>query len=158
MILSPNMKKLDFSGVIMEADERCGKVYFLNEHGQFFQVVLVYGIYENNGALALSLYCQPHVMYDSEYEPPKQNERSAFNELYAVVTVNLPESNSLPFGTQFVDVNNHNKICEWLIENDIAEPLPIYARSGFCIYPAYKFNVPRGFEEDVNSTITLTIP
>ena len=146
MIPSPDMKKLDLSGVKMEADERCGKVYFLNEHGQFFQVVLVYGVYENNRALALSLYCQPHFIYDGEYDPPVQEGRSAFNELYAVLTVNLPESDSLPFGTQFVDVNNHEMICEWLIENDIAEPLPIYARSGLCIYPAFKFNLPDGFQ------------
>ena len=145
MIPSPDMKKLDLSGVKMEADERCGKVYFLNEHGQFFQVVLVYGVYENNGALALSLYCQPHFIYDSEYDPVQEG-RSAFNELYAVLTVNLPQSDTLPFGTQFVDVNNHEMICEWLIENDIAEPLPIYARSGLCIYPAFKFNLPDGFQ------------
>ena len=139
------MKKLDLSGVKMEADERCGKVYFLNEHGQYFQVALVYGVYENNGALALSLYCQPHVIYDSEYDPPIQEGRSEFNELYAVITVNLPESDTLPFGAQFVDVNNHETICEWLIENDIAEPLPICARSGLCIYPAFKFILPDGF-------------
>lgn len=146
MIPSPDMKKLDLSGVKMEADERCGKVYFLNEHGQYFQVALVYGVYENNGALALSLYCQPHVIYESEYDPPVQEGRSAFNELYAVLTVNLPESDTLPFGTQFVDVNNHEMICEWLIENDIAEPLPICARSGLCLYPAFKFNFPDGFQ------------
>ena len=146
MIPSPDMKKLDLSGVKMEADERCGKVYFLNEHGQYFQVALVYGVYENNGALALSLYCQPHVIYESEYDPPVQEGRSTFNELYAVLTVNLPESDTLPFGTQFVDVNNHEMICEWLIENDIAEPLPICARSGLCLYPAFKFNFPDGFQ------------
>ena len=123
----------------MEADERCGKVYFLNEHGQFFQVALVYGVYENNGALALSLYCQPHVIYESEYDPPVQEGRSAFNELYAVLTVNLPESDTLPFGTQFVYRYKHEMIGEGFIETGIAEPLPLYARSGLCTYPAFKF-------------------
>ena len=69
------------------------------------------------------------------------DRKSRYSELYGVVTVNLQESENLPFGSQFVDVNNHEQICEWLIENEIAEPIPIFARSGFCIYPAFSFNI-----------------
>lgn len=144
MIPSLEMMMLDLSGVTMESNANGERVYYLEEHGRSFRVILVYDVYLNNGSISLSLYCKPHCFIDDEVNPPELGTGTTYCMLYDVITVNLPESNSLPFGSQFVDVNNHDRICEWLIENEIAEPLPILAKSGFCIYPAFKFNIPEG--------------
>ena len=83
-----------------------------------------YSKYVSTGAIAASLY------------------DSVSGDLYGVITVNLPESVFLPYGVQYVDVNNYPDIEKWLRAKGIAEPLGTYACSGFCTYPAYRFNVP----------------
>ncbi len=98
--------------------------------GRKTKVCLKYDVYDVFNSLAVSLY----------YEPAPGTEDSDL-ELFAVITVNLPESADLPFGTQFVDINNYPWVDEWLIENSIAEPSGKIARSGFCVYPAFKFNI-----------------
>lgn len=57
-----------------------------------------------------------------------------------VITVNLPESNNLPKMVQFVDINNFPNIGKWLEGNKIATPIGLSSLSGFCSYPAYRFN------------------
>ena len=97
------------------------QVYRLEEYNEVIDVILVFDAYKINGTLAVSLYTADD------------------GELYDVITVNLPESSSLPEDVQFVDVNNHPTIPEWLIGNGLAEPYPATARSGYCEYPAFRF-------------------
>lgn len=94
------------------------------------KVRIQYDVYEKFNSLSASLY----------YEPTSESGETHL-ELFAVITINLRESEHLPFGTQFVDINNYPWIDEWLIENSIAEPIGKIAKSGFCIYPAFKFNL-----------------
>lgn len=112
----------------MSVDKKKG-VYRFEEHGLEREVVLEYGTYRRGRTLSVSLYCQPK----------QDGEESLFAELYDTITVNLPESRLLPEDTQFVDTNNHPDIGSWLTSNQIAEPTDIRVRSGFCIYPAYRF-------------------
>lgn len=56
-----------------------------------------------------------------------------------VITTNLRESILLPENVQFVDANNFPEIGEWLERNEVASPVGITVRSGFCQYPAYYF-------------------
>lgn len=66
--------------------------------------------------------------------------RTTCGEPFAVLTVNL-SSLRLTTYQSFVDTNN----CPWaekfLVENNIAKPVPhVSRRSGFCSYPLYSFN------------------
>ena len=97
------------------------QVYRLEEYNEVIDVMLVFDAYKSNGTLAVSLYT------------------ADCGELYDVITVNLPESSSLPNGVQFVDVNNHPTIPEWLVRNGVADQYPATARSGYCEYPAFRF-------------------
>ena len=63
-------------------------------------------------------------------------------ELYGVATVNLPESAYLPYGMQYVDINNYPHIGHWLQSNHLAEPTGLCAQNGFCRYPLYDFQLP----------------
>lgn len=61
------------------------------------------------------------------------------DEPYAVVSVNLLESDYIPKMMAFIDINN----CKWaekfLTENGIATPTGEFGESGFCTYPLYDF-------------------
>ena len=105
-------------------------IYQIEEFGATINVVLKYGNYRRGHTLAVSLYCRPD---DTE------NAGLVFCELYDVITVNLPETEHLPSDVQFIDINNHPDIASWLVNNHIAEPYPVFARSGYCVYPAFKF-------------------
>ena len=111
------------------------KIYRIDTYDREEEVVLRFDTYNINDSLAVSLYCR-----NSEMDTDVDN--TPFDDLFGVITVNLRESVTLPFGTQFVDVNNFPGIHKWLIDNNIAEPTPICARSGFCVYPAFKFKLP----------------
>lgn len=112
------------------------KIYRIDGYDRKVEVVLRFGAYRINDSLAVSLYCRQSMLDDEE------KNSAPFDELFSVVTVNLQESATLPFGTQFVDINSYPGIHRWLVDNSIAEPTPISARSGFCVYPAYKFKLP----------------
>ena len=62
------------------------------------------------------------------------------DEPYAVVSVNLLESDCIPKTMAFIDINN----CKWaekfLTENEIATPTGEFGESGFCTYPLYDFS------------------
>ena len=106
------------------------------------EVKLGYASYRNNGTLALQLYCKPEGEDMEYYRGDPQFEKDPFVETYGVATVNLPESAILPAGSQFIDENNLPGIGKWLKENGIAKPVGAAARSGYCTYQAYAFNVP----------------
>lgn len=101
------------------------KAYQIEFCGQKSTVTLRYQDYLNNGSLAVSLY-RKCIEDDSE-------------ELFGTITVNLPNSAFLPFGVQFVDINNFPNITRWLEVNNLAKPLGFSIRSGFVDYPAYEF-------------------
>lgn len=95
--------------------------------------------YTNNGTLALQLFNRPEL--PEGYNLPSDTKKQ-FCEPFGVVTVNLFESGLLPYNMQFVDENNLPGIGAWLRQNGIAEPTGIHAASGYCLYEAYKFNIP----------------
>ena len=81
--------------------------------------------YMDNHTLVLSLVCDD-------------------GEPFARLTVNLPETDFWGSDTvAFVDTNN----CPWaekfIEENDLGSPMGITARSGFCTYPLYHFNLQK---------------
>ena len=76
--------------------------------------------YANNGMLAV-------IMFNVNGEP------------YGAITVNLC-SLLQSYEKAFIDENNIPGIGEWLVSNNIAEPLHTYQSSGYCSYPLYKFN------------------
>lgn len=116
------------------SERRDRSVYLLEEFGCEREVVLEYGTYRNNGTLAVSLYCQ-----SADVDGRKSD---SFDELYDVITVNLPDSMNLPPNAQYVDENNHPGIKRWLTDNHIAERLSYTCISGFCKYVAFRFNIP----------------
>ena len=117
-------------------------IFTLEMFGQSQDVRLDYTSYSCNGTLALQLMCKSEV---AEACFPMQDGRFVGNpyiETYGIATVNLPESERLAVNAQFVDGNNLPGIGRWLEENGIAKPLDIVARSGWCTYMAYEFEVP----------------
>ena len=115
------------------------KKYELMSNGSRLEVYLKYDEYDHFNSLAVSLYFEPVIMNVPIYDMTDSLDLFSGLELFAVITINLPESADLPFGAQFVDVNNYPWIDEWLIDNSIAEPIWKFAKCGFCIYPAFKF-------------------
>ena len=99
-------------------------MYEIDGPSGIVSVVVEFDEYSSTSAIAVSLFL------------------SDCRDLYDVITVNLQESVFLPYGTQFVDVNNNPKIGEWLIKNNLAKPTGLICHSGFCSYPAYSFNLP----------------
>ena len=96
--------------------------------------------YTNNGTLALQLFNKPDIPagFRLPDDPKKQ-----FCEPFGVVTVNLFESKLLPYNVQFVDENNLPGIGDWLKQNGIAQPTGMHAASEYCLYEAYRFNIPQ---------------
>ena len=103
--------------------------------------------YTNNGTLALQLFNKPDI---PEAHLPSGDPKKLFCEPFGVVTVNLFESGMLPYNVQFVDENNMPGIGAWLRQNGIAQPTGYHAASGYCLYEAYRFNIP---EKDLKEVI-----
>jgi hypothetical protein len=103
--------------------------------------------YTNNGTLAMQLFNRPELPegFSLPDDPRKQ-----FCEPFGVVTVNLFESGYLPYNVQFVDENNLPGIGAWLRQNGIAQPTGYHAASGYCLYEAYRFNIP---EKDLKEVV-----
>lgn len=62
----------------------------------------------------------------------------------AVITVNL--SNCYHIGKEYayIDTNNYPEIDkDFLIKYELAKPTGLYDRSGYCLYPLYKFNLEK---------------
>ena len=91
--------------------------------------------YTNNGTLALQLFNKPDL---PDGYPLPDDPKKLFCEPFGVVTVNLFESRLLPYNVQFVDENNLPGIGAWLRQN------------GYCLYEAYRFNIP---EKDLKEVI-----
>ena len=122
--------------MIMDNFRKAG-TYPVRNCGGSGRVVIRFNEYEASSALAVALYSLP----DDIQSAGEDLTDDDFSELYAVLTVNLPESESLARGTQFIDTNNHPWAYGWLIDNGLAEPAGIFGKSGFCVYPAMKFTL-----------------
>ena len=96
--------------------------YLVESCHKQIEVEIKYEEYVASSALAVSLYTRPDELYEIEDENLCNEDVNVFSELYAVITVNLPDSVLLPASVQYVDVNNYPWICGWLIDNKIAEP------------------------------------
>ena len=67
--------------------------------------------------------------------------KDADGEFYCDVTVNLPNSGTLPSNCAFIDTNNLSwNIVETLLNEGIISPINQSACNGFCRYYAYMFN------------------
>lgn len=106
--------------------------------GQETEVKLDVASYRNNGTLAVQLFSR---MEDYMGDCPS-SEQLPFENPYAVITVNLPESERLAANEQFVDMNNLPDIGRWLVQNNIAKPTKHMAQSGYCTYQAFAFSLP----------------
>lgn len=103
------------------------KVFLLPFNGSVQEVMIGYSIYSYNGTLAVLLLGNP----------------PSFDEVFGVITVNLPSSPSYNTYRQYIDVNHFPEIGEWLQSNRIAEPTGKQFTSGWVTYPEYKFNYIR---------------
>lgn len=100
------------------------KTYTMNYWGNQWNIFLSQEKYDNNGRLAVLAFTTD----DGEY--------------FGDITVNLDDP--LPIGDYaFVDTNNSPWAVELLEKNGIAQPTGGYARSGFCLYPVYKFDLSK---------------
>lgn len=100
------------------------KTYTLHtDYGTYNDIVINATEYYN-GNLAITL--------DSQSEGP-----------FATLTINLDESDDLDKDCAFVDINN----CPWALDfiesNDLGKPTGDIGFSGWCMYPAYKFDLEK---------------
>lgn len=99
---------------------------YKSEWGETYNLAIEKHTYSNNGSLALEL-----IDVDG-------------NESFAVITTNLPFSDTLEKNQQFVNINELPDICEWLEKNKIAKKVKgASATSGFCTYPVYEFDLSK---------------
>ena len=98
--------------------------YELHAYGEVSRVMAIASNYVDDGSLAV-------VLVRDDGSP------------YANVTVCLSESASLPGNQAFVDTNNDPWAPAFLKENGIASPAGKSARSGWCDYPLYEFDLEK---------------
>lgn len=92
----------------------------------------------NNGNLYVGL-----ISHDEGYPEPWQN-----------LTVNLDKKCEPNCG--YIDVNNNgNQILEWLYSNGLGHLTGGMERSGFVVYPEFKFNMDRLKEFMDNGTLDM---
>jgi len=60
-------------------------------------------------------------------------------EYYGDLTVNLPNSGTLPSDCAFLDTNNVEDAVGLMVRNGLGRPTGQMARSGFCVYPVFQF-------------------
>ncbi len=126
--------------------------YLLPFFNREIEVRVGYGVYTNNSSLAVVLMCREadvddDLLDDEDYV----YDESAFDEIFATITINLESSINLPIGEQYIDVNNYPLIARWLIENNLATPSGGSDTSGRILYPAYKFQIPPDYTESFAS-------
>lgn len=85
----------------------------------------------------LTLFTSTYANNDALYVGLKDSD----GEYYGDITVNLPNSHTLPSDCAFVNENNTPGIGRILTETGVATPLFQSARSGYCTYFAYRFNL-----------------
>lgn len=95
------------------------KDYFGNDVAVYISTAEYY-----NGNLAVRLWTKDH-------------------EPWATLTVNLPDHLKLDKDMAFVDTNNMPEAEEFIREHKLGTPMGVSARSGYCTYPLYKFNLER---------------
>lgn len=66
-------------------------------------------------------------------------------EPYGNLTTNL--DNKLPENMAYVDTNNMPDAERFIKENDLGEDTGLIAKSGYCTYPLYKFNIDKMTDE-----------
>ena len=120
-------------------------------NGEKLDVRLEALTYGHNGTLAISMVCHTRSIMEIEELTRMGMSWEAADEMedYATLTVNLEGSDRLPLNVQFIDENNLPGIGDWLEKNGIAQPTGLKARSGWCEYPAYAFNLPKEKLEEV---------
>lgn len=98
--------------------------YEIKGFDRTYNVSLAASRYQDNGALAIVMTCDT-------------------GEPYGVLTTNLSESRRLPPDEAFVDTNNSPWAKEFIEANKLGKPTGVVARSGWCSYPAYKFDMAK---------------
>lgn len=108
------------------------KIYHVrfSKTGRTYPVTLRFTRYTNNQTLAVQLV---------------QASGHVLGVTLATITVNLsgPTQNDTH---AFLDTNNCPWVEEFLRDNDIAKPVGVNMRSGFCTYPLYEFNLDSQWE------------
>ena len=93
----------------------------LEKYGRVIQITLQIRSYQN-GNLAIQL-----LDWDAGYP-----------ELWNTLTVNL--SRRCEKDCAFIDTNNNgDNILPWLIPHGLGVPTGVLARSGYCVYPEFRF-------------------
>lgn len=100
------------------------KTYKVETNFGTYEVELGVSEYLNNGSLAIELI-------DAE-------ER----EFFAILTVNIEEERAGK-ETAYVDINDCPWATKFIEDNELGEFTGKYGRSGFCVYPLYKFNLDK---------------
>lgn len=100
------------------------KTYKVETDFGTYEVELGVSEYLNNGSLAIELI-------DAE-------ERESF----AILTVNIEEEGAGK-ETAYVDINDCPWAKKFIEDNELGEFTGKYGRSGFCVYPLYKFNLDK---------------
>lgn len=103
------------------------KLFKLSAYGSTHTIALVKRTYYQGGGLAVNM-----VEYTNGYPEP-----------YATLTVNLDTHFPLKKETAFLNTNicDGTDMLQWVIDNNIASPVGISERSGFCEYPLVEFNM-----------------
>lgn len=112
------------------------KMFELEKYGKTHKITVQVASYME-GNLAVLLNCWE----DGEPEP------------WNTLTVNLDLVR--PLHCAYIDTNNNGEeILEWIRRNNLAEPTGNSGRSGYCVYPEYRFHEevlmeldPEGYSE-----------
>ena len=99
----------------------------INGWGRFYKVGFNIGHYHNPKNLAIQLVCV------------EDTEETFCGEPYGTMTVNLGVDCAPDEG--FIDVNNTPFLEAFINKYNFGKPTGEMARSGYCIYPLYKFNL-----------------
>lgn len=97
--------------------------------GNTYHLVPVRGEYAKNGALAVKLFDVDNY------------------EEFAVITTNLMQEYTWK-DTAYVDTNNCDWVKELLEDSGLAKPTGNTARSGYCVYPEYEFDLSKTVTDD----------
>ncbi len=97
------------------------KTYHINAYGNDYEVRVRVRNYNNNGTLALSLV-------------------TTIGEPFCDLTVNIMDSMIWADKNHaFVDTNNCSWAEDFIVDNNLGNPVGITGASGFCVYPLYEF-------------------
>lgn len=95
-------------------------------YGETIRLSFVRTCYADNGTTAVIAMCEGDM---------------GINEEYAIVSVNLPQSASLPDGYQFADVNNVPTLIDAMERHGLLERTGTTAQSGYVTYPLVRFAI-----------------